>query len=372
MERREGAPGAGSGSLAGLSIKDLEALVHPPYRAKQIFRWVHVRGATSYDAMTDVPKAMREALAARLPVRSSRVLESHPSGDGTVKLLLLLADGENVECVLIPEGDRRTACISTQVGCGVGCVFCASGAQGVVRNLEAHEIVEQVLWLRDLEGAPGAGPPASAKAAAGKTAGEPGAEGARLSNIVVMGMGEPLHNVQNLVRALRLVQDPEGIDLGSRRITISTSGPRKGFEELLASGLRTNLAISLHAVTDDLRRRLVPRGGTADIAGLLRMAQEWFEATGRDVTFEYVLLGGINDRDQDAETLARLAGRHRNINLIPMNPVSFAPELKAPPAERVERFAEILRKAGVVVHARRQRGDDVAAACGQLRLTKAE
>ncbi|HEX5138346.1 MAG TPA: 23S rRNA (adenine(2503)-C(2))-methyltransferase RlmN [Planctomycetota bacterium] len=349
MERRQGA--AGAGSLAGLAVRDLEALVDPPYRAKQIFRWVQARGAVSYDAMTDVPKAVREALAARLPVRSSRVAESHRSDDGTVKLLLCLADGEKVECVLIPEGDRRTACISTQVGCGVGCVFCASGAQGVIRNLEAFEIVEQVLWLRDAGGASGD-------------------QGARLTNIVVMGMGEPLHNVESLVRALRLVQDPEGIDLGSRRITISTSGPRKGFEELLASGLRTNLAISLHAATDDLRRRLVPRGGTADVAGLSGMAREWFEATGRDVTFEYVLLSGINDRDEDAEALARLAGRHRNVNLIPMNPVSFAPELKAPSPERVERFAGILRKAGVVVHARRQRGDDVAAACGQLRLSR--
>ncbi|MCK6459207.1 MAG: 23S rRNA (adenine(2503)-C(2))-methyltransferase RlmN [Planctomycetes bacterium] len=351
MAGREGAPGAGS--LAGLSVREIETLVTPPYRAKQVFRWVHVRGALSYDEMSDVPKALREALAARLPARSSRVVESHRSDDGTVKLLVGLADGERVECVLIPEGDRRTACISTQVGCGVGCVFCASGAQGVVRNLEAHEIVEQVLWLRDA------------------VAGGERAEGTRLSNIVVMGMGEPLHNVPNVVRALRLVQDPDGIDIGSRRITVSTSGPRKGFEELLASGLRVNLAISLHAATDELRRRLVPKGGTGTVAELHDMAGRWFEATGRDVTFEYVLLGGVNDRDDDAEALARLAGRHRNVNLIPMNPVSFAPELKAPLPESVERFSAILRRAGVVVHTRRQRGDDVAAACGQLRLSRA-
>ncbi len=327
----------------------------PPYRARQVFRWVHVRGAVSYEAMTDVPKALREALAARLPVRSSRVIETHRSEDGTVKLLVGLSDGERVECVLIPEGDRRTACISTQVGCGVGCVFCASGAKGVVRNLEAFEIVEQVLWLRD----------------AAAPADGPSGPQARLTNIVVMGMGEPLHNVANLVRALRIVQDPEGIDLGSRRITVSTSGPLRGFEELLASGLRVNLAISLHAPTDEMRRRLVPRGGTGTVADLLDMARRWFETTGRDVTFEYVLLGGINDRDEDARALARLAGPHRNVNLIPMNPVSFAPDLKSPAPERVARFEEILRKAGVVVHARRQRGDDVAAACGQLRLSRA-
>lgn len=348
--RGEGAPGAGS--LAGLSAEEIGPFVDPPYRAKQIFRWVHVRGAASYDAMTDLPKGLREALGARLPVRSSRILETHRAGDGTVKLLLGLADGESVECVLIPEGDRRTACISTQVGCGVGCVFCASGAKGVVRNLEAHEIVEQVLWLR--EAAQGA---------------EEAPE-ARLTNVVVMGMGEPLHNVASLVRALRLVQDPEGIDLGSRRITVSTSGPTKGFEEFLAAGLRVNLAVSLHAPTDELRRRLVPKGGTGTVAELREMARRWFETTGRDTTFEYVLLGGINDRDADAHALARVAGRHRNVNLIPMNPVSFAPELSAPSRERTDAFAAILGRAGVVVHVRRQRGDDVLAACGQLRLSR--
>ncbi|MFI5401903.1 MAG: 23S rRNA (adenine(2503)-C(2))-methyltransferase RlmN [Planctomycetota bacterium] len=349
--KKEGA----SGALSGLGKAAIEALVaeagEPPYRALQLFRWVHVRGAASYEAMTDVPKAFREKLKERLPVRSSRIVETHRSDDGTVKLLVGFADGESVECVLIPEGDRRTACISTQVGCGVGCVFCASGAKGVVRNLEAHEIVEQVLWLREAAGG---------EAAAVE----------RLSNLVVMGMGEPLHNVPSLVTALRLIQDPEGIDLGSRRITVSTSGPTKGFEEFLAAGLKVNLAVSLHAATDDLRRRLVPRGGTGTVAQLKEMARRWFEKTGRDTTFEYVLLDGINDRDSDAEALARTAGRHCNVNLIPMNPVSFAPALRAPPPERTERFAEILRKAAIVVHVRRQRGDDVAAACGQLRLAR--
>ncbi|MCI0587633.1 MAG: 23S rRNA (adenine(2503)-C(2))-methyltransferase RlmN, partial [Planctomycetes bacterium] len=295
----EGAPGAGS--LAGLSPAETRDLVaeagEPPYRAQPLFRWVHVRGAASYEAMTDVPKGFRERLKARLPVRSSRILETHRSDDGTVKLLLGFADGESVECVLIPEGDRRTACISTQVGCGVGCVFCASGARGVVRNLEAHEIVEQVLWLRDAAGGPAEASPVASE---------------RLSNLVVMGMGEPLHNVPNLVKALRLVQDPEGIDLGSRRITVSTSGPKKGFEEFLGAGLKVHLAVSLHAATDDLRRRLVPRGGTGTVEELRDMARRWFDGTGRDTTFEYVLLDGINDRDQDAEALARTAGRHCN------------------------------------------------------------
>jgi len=336
-------------SLAGLSRAELgvllEGLGEPPYRARQLHDWVQRQRARDYDAMSNLPARLREALAARLPVRSSRVAHRHASEDGTVKLLLGLHDGEQVECVLIPEGDRLTGCISTQVGCGVGCVFCASGADGVVRNLETCEIVEQVLFLCD-------------------------EAGQRLTNVVVMGMGEPLHNVAHLVAALRLLQDPEGLDLSGRRITVSTSGPTRGFEEFLAAGLKVKLAISLHAARDGLRRELVPRGGSGTVAELGAMAARWFEATGRDTTFEYVLLDGVNDSDEDARLLARLAGPHRNVNLIPMNPVAAAPGLRAPPAARTERFASILRDAGVVVHLRRQRGDDVAAACGQLRLSR--
>jgi 23S rRNA (adenine2503-C2)-methyltransferase len=306
---------------------------------------VQAHGAADYDAMTNLPKALRARLAERLPVRPTTVVGSHDSGDGTRKLLVGLPDGERVECVLIPEEPRRTVCISTQVGCGVGCVFCASGAEGVIRNLDAGEIVAQVLHARD-------------------------AWGERPTHVVVMGMGEPLHNVPALTHALRIIQDPEGLDLGARRITVSTSGPRAGFEELLAQGLKVKLAISLHAPTDELRRELVPRGGTGSIAELRRMADRWFDATGRDVTFEYVLIDGVNDGDAHAKALARLGGSHRNVNVIPMNPVPFAPDLRAPTPERLESFLAILRRAGVVVHARRQRGDDVAAACGQLRLAR--
>lgn len=334
-------------SLTGLTPEELAALVaelgEPSYRAKQIFRWVQAKGAASYEAMTDLPLRLRERLAERMPVRSSREVERHASDDGTSKLLLELHDGERIECVLIPEGERATGCVSSQAGCGVGCVFCASGVEGVVRNLEAAEIVEQVHWLCDLAGQ-------------------------RLTNLVMMGMGEPLHNTPALVSALRLMQHPDGLDLGARRITVSTSGPKRGFEQLLESGLRVKLAISLHAPRDGLRKELVPRGDTGSVEELMEMADRWFEATHRDVTFEYVLLDGINDSDGDAKALAALCGRHRNVNVIPMNPVSFAPKLKAPPNDRVERFAAILRKAGVVVHLRRQRGDDVAAACGQLAL----
>ncbi|MHC4939562.1 MAG: dual-specificity RNA methyltransferase RlmN [Planctomycetota bacterium] len=336
-------------SLAGLDREACDALVRElgeaPYRAGQLFGWVQSKQAASYDAMSNLPKAFRAKLAERMPVRSTRVGARHPSDDGTTKLLIELADGETVECVLIPEGDRRTACISTQVGCGVGCTFCASGADGVVRNLDASEIVEQVFWLTE-------------------------EAGDRLTNIVVMGMGEPLHNVAALVTALKILQHPEGADLGSRRITVSTSGPKSGFAAFLASGVKVKLALSLHAAFDELRKELVPRGGSGTVAEIRRMARDWFDKTGRDVTFEYVLLDGVNDRDEDADALAALCDRHINVNLIPMNPVPFAPTLKAPPVERTERFAARLEKAGITVHLRRQRGDDVAAACGQLRLAR--
>jgi len=338
-------------SLAGIGRAELEervrALGEPPWRAAQVFSWVQRHAVDRYDAMTNVPARLRTGLAAWLPVRGSTAEERLDGADGTTKLLIGLRDGARVECVLIPEGERRTACISTQVGCGVGCVFCASGARGVVRNLDAAEIVEQVHHLRALDPAP-------------------------LTNVVVMGMGEPLHNVGPLVDALTLLQHPEGVDLGARRITVSTSGPRRGFDSLRASGLRCKLAISLHAPFDDLRRQLVPRGGSGSVAELVAMADAWFDATGRDVTFEYVLLDGLNDSDDHARALARLCTRHRNLNLIPMNPVPFAPSLRAPPRARVEAFAALLQRAGVVVHLRRQRGDDVAAACGQLRLAAEE
>jgi 23S rRNA (adenine2503-C2)-methyltransferase len=191
----------------------IAACGHPPYRARQLRQWVFVHGAADYAAMTNLPQALRDGLEARLPVRSTQILETFDSGDGTRKLLLELHDGERVECVLLPEGDRVTGCISTQVGCGVGCLFCASGADGVVRNLDAAEICEQVLWLRQIAGR-------------------------RPTNLVVMGMGEPLHNVACLTKALRLLQDPDGLDFAGRRITVSTAGPTRGFEEFLAANVK--------------------------------------------------------------------------------------------------------------------------------------
>lgn len=336
-------------SLAGLNPQQCAALVaelgEAPYRSRQVFDWVHRKDARDYETMTNVPKALREKLAAHIPVRASRIAKRHRGNDTTTKLLVELVDQTSVECVLIPEGDRATACISSQVGCGVGCIFCASGAQGVVRNLDAAEMVEQVFWLQE-------------------------EAGRKLTNIVVMGMGEPLHNVPALVEALAILQHPDGIDLGSRRITVSTSGPTKGFQEFLESDTKVKLALSLHAATDSVRTRLVPRGGSGKVRDIRKMAADWFAKTGRDVTYEYVLLDGINDRDEDADALADLCDSHVNVNVIPMNPVSFAPTLNAPSREDVDRFASRLERRGVIIHLRRQRGDDVAAACGQLALTE--
>jgi 23S rRNA (adenine2503-C2)-methyltransferase len=336
-------------SLAGLDPQGCAALVaelgSAPYRSRQVFNWVHRKGALDYETMTNVPKALREKLAERVPVRASHVAKRHRGNDSTTKLLIELADKTSVECVLIPEGDRATACISSQVGCGVGCIFCASGAQGVVRNLDAAEMVEQVFWLQE-------------------------EAGCKLTNIVVMGMGEPLHNVGALVEALTILQHPEGIDLGSRRITVSTSGPTKGFAEFLKSDVKVKLALSLHAAIDSVRKKLVPRGGSGSVRDIKNMASDWFAKTGRDVTFEYVLVDGMNDRDEDADALADLCDSHVNVNVIPMNPVSFAPSLVAPSRENTERFASRLERRGVVIHLRRQRGDDVNAACGQLALTE--
>ncbi len=336
-------------SWAGASLVDVKHAVaelkQPTYRADQFYRWVHKQQAEDFDAMGNLPRALRDQLAAQMPVRSTKIRHIHESDDQTTKLLLELADGETVECVLIPEGERRTACLSTQVGCGVGCVFCASGADGVIRNLSAGEIVEQLFWLQ-------------------KIAGD------RMTHVVIMGMGEPLHNTAALVAALRVIQSPAGVDLSARRITVSTSGPRRGFDEFLQAGLQVKLAISLHSVHEDQRKELVPRGGSGTIEELQGMAQRWFDATGRDVTYEYVLLGGINDSDGDARLLGRICGPHRNVNVIPMNPVPFAPDLRAPAPVRVQRFIDLVTREGGMVHARRQRGDDVAAACGQLRLSR--
>lgn len=318
------------------------------FQARQIGHWIWKHGAADFQRMNNVPAKLRTAIAHDHTVRTTRVAKVDDAADGTRKLLLALADGETIECVVIPDGERTTLCISTQVGCPVGCVFCASGMFGVRRNLTTGEIAEQVLIAR-----------------------EHLAEGQRLTNLVVMGMGEPMLNLDHLVPALHRIHDPEGIDMGARRITVSTSGYPKQMERFAAADPSWNLAVSLHAADDDLRKRLVPTA-TAPVRDIVTAAHRYFGLKGREVTYEVVMLEGVNDRPEDAVALVDVLGSLPcTVNLIPWNPVAEIAErtgFRRPLPARVDRFAEALRNGGLKVTVRRQRGADRSAACGQLRL----
>lgn len=319
-----------------------------PFQARQVLHWLWRHAVDDYPPMHNVPARLRDGLARRFVVRGAAVARAEGSQDGTEKLLVRLADGENVECVLIPEGDRTTLCISTQVGCPVGCVFCASGMFGVKRNLTTGEICEQVLLAQARLPAP-----------------------RRLTNLVVMGMGEPMLNLDALLPALQRIHDPDGIDMGARRITVSTSGYPRQMERFAAADPAYNLAVSLHAADDTLRRRLVPTA-TQPVAEIVAAAHRYFGRKGREVTYEVVLLEGENDRPEDAVALVELLGALPcTINLIPWNPVAELSRdgaLRRPTPARVDAFADALRRGGLKVTVRRQRGADRSAACGQLRL----
>lgn len=335
--------------IADLSTDELAAWCaahgEPAYRAVQVRRWIYGKRVGSFAEMHDVPAALRAALEAEFDLFASAVADRRTASDGTEKLLLRLADGNHVECVLMREEDRRTICLSTQVGCGMGCVFCASGLLGLTRNLSTGEILEQVLRIDRLLG-----------------------PDERLTNVVVMGIGEPLANLANLLPALETLNEKGGMGLGARRITISTVGLPEMIGRLAGCGKPFNLAVSLHAPNDALRNRLVPVNDRIGIAAILAAADAYFERTGRRVTYEYVLLGGVNDADSHARELAALlAPRTAHVNLIPMNAVSET-GLHDPSAATVRRFVEILEDAGVAATVRKRKGADIDAACGQLRL----
>jgi 23S rRNA (adenine2503-C2)-methyltransferase len=317
------------------------------FQARQIAHWLYRHGVENYAGMRNVPSQLREALAAVLPAHSSTIAKADQAADGTEKLLLRLADGETVECVIIPEGERTTLCVSSQVGCPVACVFCASGMAGVKRNLTTGEIVEQVLHARR-------------RLPAGRA----------LTNLVVMGMGEPMLNLDALLPALARLHDSAGIDMGARRITVSTSGYPRQMAEFAAADPSYNLAVSLHAADDELRKRLVPTAKHT-VREIVAAANSYFGQKSREVTFEVVLLEGLNDRPQDAAAMIDvLHALPCTVNLIPWNPVEeLAPRgLRRPAASRVDTFADDLRRGGLNVTVRRQRGADKSAACGQLRL----
>jgi 23S rRNA (adenine2503-C2)-methyltransferase len=317
-----------------------------PLRWKQIRRWLLAGRVESFAGMTDLPASLRTELVADWSPFGTTIARRVRSLDGTFKLLLRLYDGGMIECVLIPERDRRTACISTQVGCGMGCVFCASGLDGVARNLSTGEILEQLIRLRNLQ---------------------PAEE--RLTNIVVMGMGEPLANLDNLLAALAVAGDKDGLNIGQRHVTISTVGLPAKIRRLADEHKRYHLAVSLHAPNDELRNRVVPTNPKTGLADILAAADYYYATTGRQVTYEYVLLGGLNDGPVEARQLADLlSGRQAHVNLIPFNDVPSLP-YRGPTAEARQMFVDILRRARISVKVRKRKGADIDAACGQLRRT---
>jgi 23S rRNA (adenine2503-C2)-methyltransferase len=325
--------------LAG-TLKDL-----PPFRAKQIFKWI-ARGACSFEGMTDLPRELREDLAARHELYGSSVSRVLEDPDGTAKLQMRLAGGALIEAALLRDDKgRQTACLSTQAGCPAGCVFCKTGSLGFLRNLEAHEIVEQFLHLRRINPA--------------------------IANVVIMGMGEPLLNLGELRKAVALIAHPEGLGLSKRRITLSTSGVIGGIRDLTAAGPDLRLALSLTTADQALREELMPIARANPLPALKDALMGYQEKLGRRITLEAVLLGGVNTRDEDIAGMAAFArGLKLVINLIPWNPVEGAAfrgrPLREPTAAETERFSRELSRRGLAVTRRYRKGRSVSAACGQL------
>ena len=318
---------------------------YPPYRAVQMLDWVIHKRANSFDQMSNLPKPLRRELDGEWAVFGTRVVYHGNAADNTDKLILACHDGRRIECVLMSGESRHTVCVSTQVGCGIGCVFCASGLGGVVRNLSADELLEQVFQLRNLL------PPNQT-----------------VTHVVVMGMGESLANLDNLVIALdRLCSAEEGLGISQRRVTISTVGLPEKIIKLAALDRQYHLAVSLHAPTEELRNALVPVNNKIGLDAVLTAADAYFKQTGRQITYEYVLLRDVNDRTSDAHALVRLlVNRQAHVNLIPYNPVEGLP-YERPDPESIRRFTTILRDGSVSVTVRKTKGRAIDAACGQLR-----
>ena len=341
-------------NLVGLDRAELAAEMAAfgaePFRSRQLWHWIYHRGATSFEVMTSLAKPFRARLAGHFEIARPAVSSALKSTDGTRKWLLRFGDGQEVECVHIPEVDRGALCVSSQVGCTLTCRFCHTGTQRLVRNLTAAEIVGQVMIARD---ALGEWPSP--------------ADDRQLTNIVMMGMGEPLYNFENVAKALKIVMDHEGLSISRRKITLSTAGVVPMIERCGAE-LGVNLAISLHAVRDELRDRLVPLNKKYPIAELLAACRHYpGSSNARRITFEYVMLRDVNDSPAEARELVRLlAGIPAKVNLIPFNPWPGAPfERSTEPA--IDAFAEIVNAAGYSAPVRTPRGEDIMAACGQLK-----
>ncbi len=339
-------------------------------RAKQVYHWLYHRGATEFAAMTDIAKSMRPWLTERFVIGRPEVVEAQHSTDGTRKWLLRTADGHDFEMVFIPDETRGTLCVSSQVGCTLNCRFCHTGTMQLVRNLTPGEIVGQVMLARDALGEwPRGRMDFEIEDAEDETVGRYSADGRLLTNIVMMGMGEPLYNFDHVKQALRLVMDGDGLGLSRRRITLSTSGVVPMMERC-GEEIGVNLAVSLHAVTKDVRDEIVPLNRKYGIEELLAACAAYPGASNaRRITFEYVMLKDKNDSDEDARELVRLLKAYKlpaKVNLIPFNPWPGAPYECSTP-DRVRRFAEIVFEAGISAPVRTPRGRDIDAACGQLR-----
>lgn len=339
---------AGAVNLYGLTPREMEELFlasgHARYHAQQLARWIYQRGASSFDAMTDLSRSLRAEMTMRFRVHRPRLAERKTSAAGeAVKFLLVLEDGRRIESVLLRNKDRHTVCISSQAGCALACTFCATGRIGLLRNLSVGEIVGQIS-----EVAPAVPPDGPA------------------FNIVFMGMGEPLDNYEPVVRAIRLLADPGAFNISPRRITVSTSGLVPQIDRLGEESLPVKLAISLNATTDELRSEIMPVNRRYPIRSVLEAARRFAERTGRRVTIEYVLLKGLNDSPGDAARLSKLArGLPAKVNLLRFNPHEGSPFL-APSEAEIDAFARRLLPSAPAVTVRRSRGDDIMAACGQL------
>lgn len=317
----------------------------PKYRAQQIWQWFYQKGICKYEGMGNIPAKLRESLSRELPLLSTKVIKVSKGTDTSEKRLIQLKDGETIETVWIPMGKHATVCVSTQVGCPVQCAFCASGADGLIRNLSAGEIVEQVWHIH---------------AAHSRR---------EINNLVFMGMGEPLLNYKNLLKAIQILKDEHGFCIGSRKITVSTTGVLKGINSLSEDAPQIKLAVSLHACSDNLRKKLI-KNCPSKINELVNTLKKCYHGSRNRITFEYVLLKGINDSEADALKLAEIIRKiPSKVNLIPYNKV---PNLnyESPLGNHVRKFEKVLKENNVTAVVRRKKGEDINAACGQLRRSR--
>jgi 23S rRNA (adenine2503-C2)-methyltransferase len=333
--------------LAGLELKELEEFVvglgHKKFHARQIYNWIWKRGVTEFAEMTNLSRELRASLAEAATVSLPEVVQHQVSEDGTQKFVLRLADGRQIESVFIPDTPKQTFCVSTQVGCAMGCAFCLTGKMGLIRHLSAAEIAAQVRLL------------AKSTNLLDKS-----------FNIVLMGMGEPLQNYDNTMKAMRMLNEKEGLDMHPKRVTLSTVGLVPQMDRLAQEDLMPNLAVSLHAATEETRAAIVPPSKKYTMQDVIDACKRFPLSKRRRIMFEYVMLAGVNDSDEDARKLVKvLAGVKAKVNLLPLNAAPGIP-FERPSDERINKFARILADRGLMVSVRKSRGRDIRAACGQL------